>query len=269
MSYSLWPHGPYSAWNSPGQNTGVGSHSLHQGIFPTQVLNPGLPHCRRILYQLSHKGSPRILEWVAYPFSTGSFWPRNNWSLLHCRPLLYQLSYQGVPSATKWGTIIAILEGTEERVLFFSPSFLATPCSTQNFAHQGRNPCSLQCKCWVLTTEPSGKSKSAHFYLDYQVRLQPERHYDSLVSVCQAGELGKGTPRQKEQCKQTHESTKQPNRVPGDTRSTYTEALLDLRCQRNPRESLGLWLSIPALDVQKRTLFTFPSVFLLQICWRD
>ena len=89
-------------------------------------------------------------------------------------------------------------------------------------------------------TEQSGKSKSAHFYLDYQVRLQPERHYDSLVSVCQAGELGKGTPRQKEQCKQTHESTKQPNRVPGDTRSTYTEALLDLRCQRNPRESLGL-----------------------------
>ena len=121
MSYSLWPHGPYSSWNSPGQNTGVGSHSLHQRIFPTQVLNPGLPHCRRILCQLSHKGSPRILEWVAYPFSTGSFWPRNNWSLLHCRPILYQLSYQGVPSATKWGTIIAILEGTEERVLFFFP----------------------------------------------------------------------------------------------------------------------------------------------------
>ena len=39
--------------------------SLLQGIFPTQVSNPGLPHCRQILYQLSHKGSPRILEWVA------------------------------------------------------------------------------------------------------------------------------------------------------------------------------------------------------------
>ena len=39
--------------------------------------NPGLPHCRRILYQLSHQGSPRILEWVAYPFSSRSFWPRN------------------------------------------------------------------------------------------------------------------------------------------------------------------------------------------------
>jgi len=46
-----------------------GSLSLLQGIFPTQGLNPGLPHCRQILYQLSHKRSPRILEWVAYPFS--------------------------------------------------------------------------------------------------------------------------------------------------------------------------------------------------------
>jgi len=46
-----------------------GSLSLLQGIFPTQGLNPGLPHCRRILYQMSYKGNPRILEWVAYPFS--------------------------------------------------------------------------------------------------------------------------------------------------------------------------------------------------------
>ena len=67
----LWPHGLYSSWNSPGQNTGVGSPSLLQGIFPTQGSNPRLPHCRQILYQLSHKGSPRILEWIAYPFSWG------------------------------------------------------------------------------------------------------------------------------------------------------------------------------------------------------
>ena len=57
--------------------TGVGSLSLLQGIFLTQGLNPGLLHCRRILYQLSHKGSPRILEWVAYPFSSRSSQPRN------------------------------------------------------------------------------------------------------------------------------------------------------------------------------------------------
>ena len=58
VSDSLRGHGPYNPWNSPGQNTGAGSLSLFQEIFPTQGSNPGLPHCRRILYQLSHKGSP-------------------------------------------------------------------------------------------------------------------------------------------------------------------------------------------------------------------
>ena len=80
MSDSLWPHG---LWNSPGQNIGVSSLSLLQGIFPTQGANPSLPFCRRILYQLSHKGSPRILEWVAYPFSSRSSWPRN-WTRVPC-----------------------------------------------------------------------------------------------------------------------------------------------------------------------------------------
>ena len=74
---TLRPHGLYSPWNSPGHITRVGSFSLLHGIFPTQGSNPGLPHCRWILYQLSHKGSPRILGWVAYPFSRGSPQPRN------------------------------------------------------------------------------------------------------------------------------------------------------------------------------------------------
>ena len=60
-----------------GQYTWVGSLSLLQGIFLTQGSNQGLPHFRRILYQLSHQGRPRILEWVAYPFSRGSSQPRN------------------------------------------------------------------------------------------------------------------------------------------------------------------------------------------------
>ena len=77
VSYFLQLYGLYSRWSSPGQNTGVGSRSLLQGIFPTQGLNLGLPHCRWILYQLCHKGSPRILEWVAYPFSSRSSQPRN------------------------------------------------------------------------------------------------------------------------------------------------------------------------------------------------
>ena len=105
---SLRSHGLYSPRNYPGQNTGMGSHwgssqpgikprsptlqadslpaepqrkpkntgvgslFLLQWISPTQDLNRGLLHCRWILYHWSHKGSPRILEWVAYPFYRGS-----------------------------------------------------------------------------------------------------------------------------------------------------------------------------------------------------
>ena len=77
MSNSLELHGLYSPWNSPGQNTGVRSLPLLEGIFPTQGLNPGFLHCRQILFQLSHKRSPRILAWVSYPFSSRSSWPSN------------------------------------------------------------------------------------------------------------------------------------------------------------------------------------------------
>ena len=69
--------------DSPGKNAEVGSHSLLQGIYPTQGIfptqgsNPGLPHCKQILYCLSHQGSPRILEWIAYPFSRRSSQPGN------------------------------------------------------------------------------------------------------------------------------------------------------------------------------------------------
>ena len=59
---TLCDHLDCSPWNSPGQNTGVGSHSLLQGILPTQGSNPGLPHCRQNLYQLSHRRSPRGLK---------------------------------------------------------------------------------------------------------------------------------------------------------------------------------------------------------------
>ena len=58
VSNSLWPYGRYSPWNSLGHITGVGSLSLLQRIFPTQGSNPGLPHCRQILYQLSHREAP-------------------------------------------------------------------------------------------------------------------------------------------------------------------------------------------------------------------
>ena len=82
MSNSLQPHGLWPArllspWGFFSQEHWSGLPCPLQGIFQTQGLNPGLPHCRWILCHLSHQGSPRILEWVAYPFSRGSFLPRN------------------------------------------------------------------------------------------------------------------------------------------------------------------------------------------------
>ena len=104
------PHGLYSPWNSPGQNTGVGSLSLLQGIFPTQGLNPGLCHCRWILYQLNHKGSLRILEWVAHPFSSGSSWPRN-WTRVSCiSGRFLPAEPQGKPKNTGVGSL-SLLQG--------------------------------------------------------------------------------------------------------------------------------------------------------------
>ena len=66
-----YPHGLYSPWNSPGQNAGVGSLSLLQGIFPTQESSQGLLHCRRILYQLSSQGSPRPWLYSVLEFLVG------------------------------------------------------------------------------------------------------------------------------------------------------------------------------------------------------
>ena len=67
------PPGSSAHGDSPGKNTGVGCHVLLQGIFPTHGLNPGLPHCRQILYRMSHQGRPRILEWVAISLLQGIF----------------------------------------------------------------------------------------------------------------------------------------------------------------------------------------------------
>ena len=76
MDYSL--PGSSVHRDSLGKNTGLGCHALLQGIFPSQGLNSGLLHCRWTLYHVSHQESPRILDWVAYPFSRGSSQPRNH-----------------------------------------------------------------------------------------------------------------------------------------------------------------------------------------------
>ena len=92
MSDSLQP------LNSPCQNTGMASLSLLQGIFPTQGLNPGLPHCRWILYCQSHPGKPRNTGVGSLSLLQGIFPTQKlNWGLLHYRWVLYQLSHQGSP----------------------------------------------------------------------------------------------------------------------------------------------------------------------------
>ena len=59
-AHDLWPTRLFCPWNSPGKSAGVGSHSLLQGIFLTQGSNPGLSHCRQILYHLSHHAHLKI-----------------------------------------------------------------------------------------------------------------------------------------------------------------------------------------------------------------
>ena len=108
LSNFLPPYGLYSPWNSPGQNTEVGSLSLLERIFPTQGSIPGLPHFRQILYQLSHKGMcwsklcclwvrqmHHILNWFAYLLSCH-----------HeiCYPLHSQLSFLSI-QVLWWDTL--------------------------------------------------------------------------------------------------------------------------------------------------------------------
>ena len=94
MSDSLQPHGLYSPWNSPVQNTGVGSLSFLQGIFPTQGLNPGLLHCRRMVIL---QGKPKNTGVGSLSLLQGIFpTQESNQGLKYGRWILYQLSYQGL-----------------------------------------------------------------------------------------------------------------------------------------------------------------------------
>ena len=97
VSESLQSHGLYWLWNSPGQNTGVGSHSLLPRIFPTQGLNPGLLHFGWILHSWATRGAKNTgvgsLSLLQGLFQI----QESNRGLLHCRRILYRLSYQGRP----------------------------------------------------------------------------------------------------------------------------------------------------------------------------
>ena len=131
MSDSLWAHGLYNSWNSPGQNIGVGSLFLLQEIFPTEGWNPRLTHCRQIHYQLSHKGSPRILEWVSSLLQQIFMTQESNQSLLHCRQILYQLSYQGSPHRA-----LACIKFPKEKSLLLSYTENPQPSYFQHEPYQ-------------------------------------------------------------------------------------------------------------------------------------
>ena len=117
--------------DTPGKNIGVGFHSLLQGSFPTQRSNPDLPHCRQIIYYLSHQGSPRILKWVPI-FSPGDL-PnqRSNPGLLHCRWILYQLSHQGSPRILKWVPIPSPVDLPDPRIKPGSPALQTDSLPTE------------------------------------------------------------------------------------------------------------------------------------------
>ena len=140
MSNSLGPHGLHSPWNSPGQKPGSWSSlSLLQGIFPTQGSNPGLPHCRRILYQLSHKGSPRILEWVDYPFSSRYSWPRNR-TRVSCIAggLFTNWAIKKAECQKKWCFQTVVLDKTLESPLDSKEIKLVNPKGNQLWIFIGR-----------------------------------------------------------------------------------------------------------------------------------
>ena len=146
VSDSLWPHGLYSPWNSLGQNTGVGSCSLLQGIFPTQGSNLGLLHCRQSLYQLNLKGSPGILEWVAYPFSSRSSRPRN-WT---------RVSSIAGGFFTNWAIREAIITVTAVYWMpdMCQPSCILTSCNSPN--KPSKWTLSPRCLCWDASGSAGG-----------------------------------------------------------------------------------------------------------------
>ena len=88
--------------DSPEKNTGVGCHALLQGILPTQGSNPGVLHYSQILYQLSHQGTSRIVEWAAYPFSRGSSRPRDRTQVSRIAGGFLPAEPPGSPRILEW-----------------------------------------------------------------------------------------------------------------------------------------------------------------------
>ena len=94
MSDSLPPHGLYSPWNSPGQNTGLGSHFLLQGNLPNPGIKPRSPELQEESLPTEPQGKPKNTRVGSLSLLQRIFLTQeSNWGLLLCRQILYQLSY--------------------------------------------------------------------------------------------------------------------------------------------------------------------------------
>ena len=110
--------------DSPGVNTGVGCHSLLQGIYPTQGSNPGLPHCRQILYHLSHRRSPNI------PFIWAFIYIKFFWEFLVVQWLRFHVfNPRGEGSVPDQGTKIPHAEQCSQKKKSYETDKLISCCS--------------------------------------------------------------------------------------------------------------------------------------------
>ena len=135
---------------SSGKNTGVGCHSLLQGIFSTQRSNPGLPHCRRIFFfflnHQRHQGSLRILEWVAYTFSMGSSWPRNQ-TKVSCIARRFFTSWATREAQNAFWILSKAFSPYIEIIMWFLSFYLLIWCITFIDVHILKNLCILGINC--------------------------------------------------------------------------------------------------------------------------
>ena len=161
VSNSSWPPGLEPAslfypWNSPGKNTGMVCHSSLQRVFPTQISNPGLPHCRQIVYHLSHKGSPSIklqetlkCVWANGKTSLGSTKREDiNMKIRH-----------GLNYVTKSHSGVGLLSCNERSGIVFI-IFLCTKLFTVSGIFYSNCVCSIFClSCWTMI---SGKANTIY-----------------------------------------------------------------------------------------------------------
>ena len=153
-------------WDSPGKNTGVDSHSLFRGIFPTQWSNSGLLHCRQILYWLSYEGNPASLNVVHLNTGTDGF-RRRQW---HPTPVLLPGKSHGQRSlvgCSPWGREESDM--TERLYFHFSLSCIG---------EGNGNP--LQCSC--LENPRDGGAWWADVFGAAQSRTRLTRHSSSSSS---------------------------------------------------------------------------------------